>query len=464
MVALKSELIRLRAERENVLAKLAAVVYPVLTLPHEITSEVFLRYLDDEPTCNPLVLSSVCSLWRKVALSTPRLWTHLHPRHDWTHVADFLRLWLPRAGALPVDIRLLLPDTSSSGRAACEEIFRILGEHSTQLRVLDLFNYSGGINIPVEWPGPLSSLTKISLSTIHDEISIPSLLDAPQLKEASFSRSSFATVIWPSYLPWNQLTTLRFFHVGIPECLQILEHTPNLELLEFGYNAELEFGFTAPPLLLRHLHTLILRENLGDRIMPFLNPPALRKLRLESAIGYCGHNVKLFVERSLCALTDLYLLVEDMDDLAAFAECLPASPSVRSLEINCRNINGRETMQDMLRLMSKTSSLLPALSSLAISECRTTVQLSWLVDMLAGRMGSQESAQLESFRMSFIERDHTICCEDPNGVGEHRRFSHLLTQLGDMRSKGLKLDIHSTADWFSFEINTKMIEEICGQL
>ncbi|KAJ7262985.1 hypothetical protein C8J57DRAFT_1133739, partial [Mycena rebaudengoi] len=74
----------LHAKRQLILRQLDAVVYPVLTLPSDITAEIFMHYVDDPIIENdrhgalnsysPLLLASVCKAWRSVALSFPRLW------------------------------------------------------------------------------------------------------------------------------------------------------------------------------------------------------------------------------------------------------------------------------------------------------------------------------------------------------------------------------------------------------
>ncbi|KAF8125229.1 hypothetical protein K438DRAFT_1648774, partial [Mycena galopus ATCC 62051] len=62
-------------------------VYPVLTLPNELTSEIFVHCLtsrDDwyaystpHPEDAPVLLLHVCRAWRSIALSTPGLWADL---------------------------------------------------------------------------------------------------------------------------------------------------------------------------------------------------------------------------------------------------------------------------------------------------------------------------------------------------------------------------------------------------
>ncbi|KIM76328.1 hypothetical protein PILCRDRAFT_36243, partial [Piloderma croceum F 1598] len=57
-----------------------ALVAPIRRLPPEVLSKIFLRYNDENnvPYIRlnkaPLLLGSMCSRWRTIALSTPRLW------------------------------------------------------------------------------------------------------------------------------------------------------------------------------------------------------------------------------------------------------------------------------------------------------------------------------------------------------------------------------------------------------
>ncbi|KAJ7644501.1 hypothetical protein FB45DRAFT_1115989 [Roridomyces roridus] len=68
----------LRTERESVERHLHAIAtYPVLTLPNEITSEIFIQWLETDEKSNPMHLTWICKLWRAVAISTPQLWAHL---------------------------------------------------------------------------------------------------------------------------------------------------------------------------------------------------------------------------------------------------------------------------------------------------------------------------------------------------------------------------------------------------
>ncbi|KAJ7136869.1 hypothetical protein C8R44DRAFT_868963 [Mycena epipterygia] len=55
MAALESQMTLLRKERKEVLEDLAAVVYPILTLPSDITSEIFLQHSGHTPNVEVLI-------------------------------------------------------------------------------------------------------------------------------------------------------------------------------------------------------------------------------------------------------------------------------------------------------------------------------------------------------------------------------------------------------------------------
>ncbi|KAJ7762607.1 hypothetical protein B0H16DRAFT_1263925, partial [Mycena metata] len=70
---------RLTEEKITIQRSLDSIVYPVLTLPVEITTEIFVRCLprySAYPSGNvaPMLLGRICRQWRNIACSTPRLW------------------------------------------------------------------------------------------------------------------------------------------------------------------------------------------------------------------------------------------------------------------------------------------------------------------------------------------------------------------------------------------------------
>ncbi|KAJ7664556.1 hypothetical protein DFH06DRAFT_962277, partial [Mycena polygramma] len=76
----KRGLVALEAKERQLESELARVVYPVLTLPNEIVSLIFVYCLPAHGRVRPstrkapLLLARVCGFWRDIALSTGPLW------------------------------------------------------------------------------------------------------------------------------------------------------------------------------------------------------------------------------------------------------------------------------------------------------------------------------------------------------------------------------------------------------
>ncbi|KAJ7032726.1 hypothetical protein C8F04DRAFT_1235135 [Mycena alexandri] len=107
-----------------------------LRLPYEITSEIFIRCLPahkrvrPNPIRAPLQLAQICSGWRTVALTTPKLWTSIYlefpvgdpcdgipvlfdiPDRPQDHTCELLELWLFRATGHPISLTIICGATA----------------------------------------------------------------------------------------------------------------------------------------------------------------------------------------------------------------------------------------------------------------------------------------------------------------------------------------------------------------
>ncbi|KAJ7181142.1 hypothetical protein C8R46DRAFT_986272, partial [Mycena filopes] len=100
---------RLTEEKIAIQKSLDSIVYPILTLPVELTAEIFLHCLPDTPTppnstMAPMLLTRICQHWRNIACSTPRLWAALRIVFHQTLRPKFhllLSEWLRRSCAAP---------------------------------------------------------------------------------------------------------------------------------------------------------------------------------------------------------------------------------------------------------------------------------------------------------------------------------------------------------------------------
>ena len=111
-----------RAQIKQYIDAHESLMSPVRQIPPETLSEIFVwclpsmnsdtysvRSLDEAP----LILTTICRDWRRIAIQTPLLWTSLHIYHPSDITAEaFARrtkgitLWLERSTSLPISISL----------------------------------------------------------------------------------------------------------------------------------------------------------------------------------------------------------------------------------------------------------------------------------------------------------------------------------------------------------------------
>ncbi|KAJ7618616.1 hypothetical protein FB45DRAFT_1097194 [Roridomyces roridus] len=405
---LQSQLALLQADAQNIREKLAAIVYPILTLPLEILSEIFLQYTGEYPTpgCNPMVPASVCSLWREVALSTPRLWTRFgsecHVALESVHISDLVRLWLSRAGSLPLDLRISLTD---AGHRERPRIVDDLSEYSSQWGHLDLTRYR-------------------RQSVPNNCRYLPASLDAPRLTEIQCTQVSLEEL--HTSLPWAQITTL-YFHDQIIDCLKLFEYTPNLEYFELTPgNYDLSRDITSPRRTLPRLHTLHLGQDRSHWIIPHLTLPALRVIHVENFVTADILEMQELVERSGCTPTSFYISTSSADDAGTIEGTLLALPSLEHLEIDCGE-NSRAGYEVLFGILVREP-IVPVLRRLELVECTTPIEVPSLVQMLEARMGGR--VQLESFNLAFTE-------QDAYEWGIHLNIKRALDTLRGLRDQGL---------------------------
>ncbi|KAJ7615363.1 hypothetical protein FB45DRAFT_1064312 [Roridomyces roridus] len=434
-----SQIALLQTERQTVHEQLAAVVYPILTLPNEVTAEIFLRYYEncDDLSCTPLVLTNVCSLWREVAISMSRVWSNYASRRlrpaTPTH-ASAMQLWISRAGKLLLDGRINLADPSYPAHA---ETLRLISQHASRWQSLAFSDveYDGfhcGLDA-VDLPGHFPHLAKISVSS---GVTLPKSLDAPRLVDVALQGAELPEH-WETCLPWKQLTNLRISNELVRVCVEILEHTPNLQVLEMRCHEDWET--TTPTRILSHLHTLVIGHDYS--IITHLTLPGLRELRLGSDIEDCGPAVKSLLDRSGCSL-QLHTLAFSVCNPAAISEHLCGLNTIQKLQLNCGGLDSN-SFSLLMEVLSKENHLFPALSDLEILESGPIqVDLSTLVSVLRDWRNESRSTHLRAFKMSSPGKLDTVL------ETAHRRVEQSLKELRDLRDGGLQVDVGSEREWF----------------
>ncbi|KAJ7058796.1 hypothetical protein C8F01DRAFT_282292 [Mycena amicta] len=270
---LHAKITDLAAARRVVVDQLKRVTFPVLDLPVEITSQIFLHYTQHirigkrELDYNrPFVLASVCRRWRRIALALHELWANIIISLDSSSESEVakrkLGLCLDRAGK-HCDM-----DLSFARHLGLEEIFPLVAPTAarwthcqadsemlflddvrgrfSRLYTLELWNHM--------WPTPNDS-----------ERPLVAFDDAPLLRKVKLIDVSAGM----ASLPWAQLTDLSLYcndPMDSEECLEILRQTPNLERLCFRIPCDPLPAGTYPPLRFEKLHDLTLEWTDFNRV------------------------------------------------------------------------------------------------------------------------------------------------------------------------------------------------------
>ncbi|KAJ6589377.1 hypothetical protein B0H19DRAFT_1103716 [Mycena capillaripes] len=250
--------LHLEIEKALVQERLDSYQYPVLTLPNEIISEIFIHL-------SPTLLTQICGKWREIAITTPALWTTI----AFSNIRQ-VHTWLSRSGCCPLSIQIEEKDHKIS------KALRALVPHRARWERLDLSIVSSRIPT-IQGPMPLLRHLHLSIEEEMDAFeSIVTFREAPLLRTVIADYFALANVI----LPWTQLTSLTLVAVYPSECVAALQQT--LNLLHCELHVVLNGGVYTPGLHMRLpcLKSLTIRDY-DEPVIGFLETfivPALRSL------------------------------------------------------------------------------------------------------------------------------------------------------------------------------------------
>ncbi|KAJ7757589.1 hypothetical protein B0H16DRAFT_1885602 [Mycena metata] len=284
----------------SVQRSLDGIVYPVLTLPPEIMSNIFLHCLhlpnlDDQrrtgptPIHAPLLLLQVCRAWREIALSTPHLWVFLHvdldrltERLPYPEIETIVADWFGRAGSCPLTLSLCceLRRTFANG------IRGILHPLAQRLQSLYLgVSWHQFKDLADIGPFPILETLALSATTSQGQSRVPLKLfsTAPRLHQIFFTR--FAT-------PSMFVLPCEVFQISCDdliaqECLDLLKALP---FLQISTACVYDDNFDPEYITHHHLKTLRLHSGGSTRFLRSLRLPALQNLHLTSDITYHNGN------------------------------------------------------------------------------------------------------------------------------------------------------------------------------
>ncbi|KAJ7165743.1 hypothetical protein C8R46DRAFT_1351293 [Mycena filopes] len=340
---------------------LAAVTYPVLTLPNEITSRIFSECLltDDGPErpaphTAPLLLAQICRHWRDVALSTCELCSSIDlagPHRDKASALD--ENWLTRAKLHPLwlqlDSRHLL----------------LIRPISPQLQRLRLSVTAERLEDLRPFP-PFPNLQHLTLDILDSETTREGPL-ADFLKNITCSITlilyTFPVELTPFLASVTSLDILRAGGIGLHTFIHALTHLPLLQSINCCLTDDTS-GVIGPPVTVPQLRSLELRNFKHISLaIASLTLPNLNRLELGGTSSI--DTVLAFASRSSCRLDNLTAHLNGYT-IEESVRCLQAFPFLTTLEVT---LGGKKDVNDgfLISLTSTTPTLIPRLQTLLIN-------------------------------------------------------------------------------------------------
>ncbi|KAJ7275649.1 hypothetical protein C8J57DRAFT_1177321 [Mycena rebaudengoi] len=325
-----------RLERQDLQTRLDAYKYPILTLPTEITSEIFVHFLPPYPECPPVTglfspefLRQICRTWREIALSTPQLWRAIQlrlPTTSPTKALDLLRTWVSRSKDCPLSISL----HGFTGTPLLDiDVIQAIIPHSERWEHIDF-------TLPIESLRLIGAdfplLRSLTLGPMEYEEETDSLVaispfsNAPLLKQVTLYNSFGPYEI---QLPWSQFTSIYAQCLFLTECAEILQHSTALR--EFHCD-DLDGANKAllPMAPLRHLHSLTFDSGVAShrQLLDALTTPALQHLTIPDKEADAVPNVTALILRSHCTLASLFILYAGNAAEATYRAAFPSIPTI----------------------------------------------------------------------------------------------------------------------------------------
>ncbi|KAJ7682176.1 hypothetical protein DFH06DRAFT_289562 [Mycena polygramma] len=402
--------------------------FPVITLPAEITAEIFLQCLTwCAYTSHGFgAFTGVCRGWRGIAFATPRLWSTLDLPHlplQTGLVEGHIDRWFARAGVLPLSLGVKLPDYLPTDKIfPLDRLRDIIQRYShrvqcLELRLGDRDFHKLGLDL-AEFPLLQRAMLSCYDPDLFSGVDPPPKVfcNAPRLHDLNLQLLSTEVDLDRFILPWLQLTKFE----GTIPTLDLFTLAPNLVEVkcDFRHDDDLVLPTTLP--LLSSLTVIEASLN----IIHYLTLPALKHLHIHEMDTEYYDSLEPFLMRSSPPLESLSVRA-DHGCYERWRICLPRVDS--TLE-NLQIFSASE--QVMLDLSSRWNSwsldYLPNLRTVILEDVACSVNFYWLIDLLYSR-----SDKLRSFRLvwtddPFLDGTHAA---GPQGRRTEDTISGHLSQI-----------------------------------
>ncbi|KAJ7068711.1 hypothetical protein C8F01DRAFT_1247203 [Mycena amicta] len=459
--------------------ELNAVPYPILTLPTEVSTEIFIRCLPDleddayvgsnvlDRKCAPLVLTWVCKRWRDIVLLTPALWRtfsiwHYYDEPPSSEILEISRLWLDRAGRRELSLSVGSGDFDYIPEGF-ERIWQMVEEAASGLSSLKIhfccWEHLPDLNMYKPIFPQLKNLSLIldledyeGRDELSSQSAIGTFLDCPLLNRLCLHR------IPPSFVlfPYHQITDFRvdYDEMSTEDCIEILRRLPNLTSCTFW--GHLLVAEDDQPEHLVHANLLCLsittistadESDEPNTLLQFLTLPSLNNLKISFESSFTGTASILdsFLTRSLPPLQKLSIIpYETMvtDTRTNVPSRLALSSNLGVLPLTTLHIaNPSKDFLTSFFSSFESTRFLPQLQRVEFTECDPTylwVTVEWSTKYVRARNELKGCASIRSLRIVF---PHPRFFDVEHWIRRDSSAKELFSLIQQLKEQGTKVYI-----------------------
>ncbi|KAJ7160057.1 hypothetical protein C8R46DRAFT_1285376 [Mycena filopes] len=420
-----------------------ALISPARRVPPEIIQEIFLACIPTHRNCAmsssdaPLLLGRICSSWRSISLSTPRLWTKLHfvqpnlrlPAAK-IRIAQHLesaKMWLARSGQWPLSISLQVQDDPQMIGGPPPPLFLAeilpLASRWKHIEFVTPPNIIKAVNQLTESSVPLLETVVFRHQVQHHITAALRLQDFRILRGACVSGVSVLVndLIGDStsLLPWDQLTVLEL--TGKVQSTSMTSE----DLLVV--NDHIGGSVLQPVIELRYLHTLEIKATFAnrafDRLVARLLSPELRSFTFHANGG--RESPDLATSFNLWTrLESLEMTMDGISKTSLLDGLNNLPPTIHRLVIHdVRKTRSDSSVvdDDVLNALALPG-VCPALQTLEMDRCLEISETA-LMQLIIARLGSLKHVEVKFAREMQLDILPTLApLILANGVGVDIRY------------------------------------------
>ncbi|TBU38514.1 hypothetical protein BD309DRAFT_930578 [Dichomitus squalens] len=357
-----------QARHRAAIARCRGLVTLARRLPEELLIRIFELLVEDGWTRAPVVVSHVCSAWRRAA-GAPKVWAHVYVRCDDANVHERTRFWLRMARGADLHVTV-----AASWRIPQWQIGQLMGllvERSGQWRSLRVETDSlrHAELVLGQCDRPLPELRSVAIKTAAIDSADAGVNDlsilterfsderAPRLARVEYASSVIPRFpIFPAHITSLALDIYEsnpHRPLSTASIIELLEQLTQLKSLALTMPLAYEAAFVPLPdddleraVSLPNLNTLVCYGPTDlNELLPHIHAPALRRLHIRSLedVGYrqqpVGPSLLLFLERSAPPLELLELHDIDLSPETFAAVFAALSGTLRELRLHESSIS-----------------------------------------------------------------------------------------------------------------------------